>query len=76
MTADPSLYQKTDADRITFQQTQYSFKDLGNGQTEITIDMKNTPPYEVPSRLIKAGFPGEPVKAIKNFILAAKSLEN
>lgn len=73
MTAEPTLYKTTEVNRITYQHTVYSFKDVGDGKTEVTISMKISPPYKVPGFLINAGFPGEPAKAVKNVIKAANA---
>lgn len=73
--AAPTMFDKKNVKRITYQDTTYAFKDLGNGKVEVTTTMKITPPMKVPHWMIKANFPGEPAKVVRKFVKLAKEIK-
>jgi len=68
ITADPTLIKKTDASRITYVQEIYSFRELENGQLEITIKTTASPGFKVPAILMKKAFPKKLFDTMEKFI--------
>ncbi|MCF7921568.1 MAG: hypothetical protein K9M55_02590 [Candidatus Marinimicrobia bacterium] len=71
-TAEPSLYKKTNVNRIAFDNETYAFKDLGNGETEVTVTIEESPAIKVPRWLMKIAIPGGAADFIRNIVNLAK----
>ncbi|MBJ7428928.1 MAG: hypothetical protein JHD28_08235 [Bacteroidia bacterium] len=72
LTCAPFLHQSTDYLRFKYYHKVYTFKDLGNGKVEITINAKMSPPVSVPLWLIRSGFPDIAADIIRKFVLMVK----
>lgn len=57
---------------MTYYSMTYSFNDIGNGNVEITVTGKSTPPVKVPHLLIKSAFPGVPANTIRKMVKLLK----
>ncbi|MEW5849249.1 MAG: hypothetical protein AB2A00_10565 [Myxococcota bacterium] len=71
-TAAPSLYEKKGVKRFSLYNMTYRFKDLGNGQTEVTLNAAMSPAMNVPLWLIKASFPDSATKVVRNIVTLAR----
>jgi hypothetical protein len=76
LTAEPSGYKKVSVNRMTHYNVTYSFKDMGNGQVEIIITGKTSPPVKVPLCIIKSAFPEAPAGALRKFVKLLKQEKN
>jgi hypothetical protein len=76
LTAEPSGYKKVSVNRMIRYNVTYSFKDLGNGQVEITVTGKTSPPVKVPLFIIKLAFPEAPASALRKFVKLLKQEKN
>lgn len=68
----PNSYKQTDYKRFSIYSVIYTFKDLGNGKVEITINACMSPPVSVPLMMIRVGFPGIASDIVKKIIKAAQ----
>ena len=59
VTAAPSMFEKKEGvKRYNYYNMMYTFRDLGDGNVELTISAKCSPIDPVPAWMIKAAFPG------------------
>jgi hypothetical protein len=73
LTAEPSMYEKKDVKRLTYYNVTYIFKDIGNGQVEMTSIARLTPVIKVPEWFVRSFFPDGPVRYLQRLLLLAKS---
>jgi len=71
-TAEPSLFEKTQVKRISFDNEIYKFKDLGNGEVEVTVTIEETPAIKVPRWLLNISIPGGAADFIRKIVKLAK----
>jgi len=71
-TAEPSLYKKANVNRIAFDNEKYAFKDLGNGEIEVTVTIEESPAIKVPRWLLNIAIPGGAADFIRNIVKLAK----
>lgn len=71
-TAEPDFIERTKFKRITFDNESYTFKDLGNGEIEITINLEETPAVKVPGWLLKMAVPGNAADLLRKIIKYSK----
>jgi len=71
-TAEPSLFEKTKVKRISFDNETYTFKDLGNGEVEVTVTIEETPAIKVPRWLLNISIPGGAADFIRKIVELAK----
>lgn len=65
---------KSKARRIKNYKYVYSFNENGDGTTSIVIDVKVSPPFAVPTWMIKTSFPKAPFKFCQNIIDLASEI--
>lgn len=75
ITAAPEMYEKQRVKRMTYYNVTYTFKDLGNGNVEITLAGKSSPAVKVPRWVISAAFPGAPADGLRKFVELAKTIQ-
>ena len=72
LTATPSMYERTDEDRLSYYNITYAFKDLGDGNVEITIDGKMSPMIDIPLWILRRSMPSHPAEVLEKIIELAK----
>lgn len=75
LAAAPSMYKSTNEDRLNYYYITYTFKDLGNGNIEITITGKMSPLIKVPRWMLKASMPGHPTEILRKIVMLAKVMK-
>jgi hypothetical protein len=73
LTAEPFLYDTKNVRRVTYYSVLYTFKDLGNGNVEITSIAKLTPAIEAPEWIVRNFFPNGPARYLQRILLLATS---
>ena len=71
--AAPDEFEKRKVRRMTYYNVTCTFKDLGDGNVEITITAK-TSPVKVPRLLIRSAFPEAPAEALRKIVKLAKKM--
>ena len=71
LTAAPFLFEGRNVKRLDYYNITYTFKDLGNDNTEITISAKFTPAVQLPDFLTKSWFPDGPAAYLSGIIKLA-----
>jgi len=72
-TAAPSMFEKKDVDRCTYNNGTYVFKNLGNGKVEFTVTGKMSPVFQAPAWMARGWFPDGPAEEIRAILKLAKS---
>jgi hypothetical protein len=72
--ADPTLYKKTDFDRLTNYEMSYQFKDLSNGKVEITIIGKMSPLIKIPLWMLRNTMPDRPAETLQKIAILANEI--
>lgn len=70
--AAPLQFEKKDVKRFTYYNETITFKDLENGNVELTVTSKVTPPIKVPVWMMKAGFPDTAYDVVRKIVKLAK----
>lgn len=70
--AEPSMFAQTDVKRVTYYNISYEFKDLGNGNVEITSTAKLTPVIQAPEWIVRNFFPDGPARYLQRLVVLAK----
>ena len=65
LTAAPSSFENKDVDRMTYYNVSYAFKNLGNGEIEITVSGEMSPIVQVPGWMVSAWFPDGPADILR-----------
>lgn len=69
--ATPTLIEKKDMKRVSYLNEVVSFKDLGNGTTQITMTSNMSPAFQVPAWILKMSFPDALYDVMQKFIKLA-----
>jgi PadR family transcriptional regulator, regulatory protein PadR len=72
LTATPKEFEKTDVKRMTHYNVTYTFKDVGNGKTEMTTTSSASPVFKAPAWLVSSYFPNGPAGILKRIAKLAK----
>lgn len=73
ITAEPFMYEQKDVKRLTFYNVIYTFKDLGNGNVEMTSTAKLTPVVQAPEWIVREFFPNGPARYLQRLLVLAKN---
>ncbi len=71
-TADPTFIERTILNQNSSATETYTFKDLGNGEIEITITLEETPTVKVPRWLLHMAIPGNATGFIQKIVIFSK----
>ena len=74
ISAAPSMYEMKDVRRMTYYEVTYEFKDLGNGEVEMTVTSSSSPTVQFPAWMIGAWFPEGPADILRTIIELANSI--
>jgi hypothetical protein len=72
LTSAPSMLEDKGVKRLDFYNLTYTFKDIENGNVEITITTKFTPAVQLPSFIMSSWFPDGPAGYLVGIIKLAK----
>lgn len=64
--ADPALIPKKDMKRVALDYEVFRFRDLGNGEVAVSMEVKTIPAMNVPQWMLNLAFPGAAGDIIKN----------
>lgn len=73
LTAESSMYDIKDVKRLTYYNVTYTFKDIGNGQVEMTSTAQLTPVIQAPEWIVREFFPNGPARYLERLLALAKS---
>lgn len=71
-TAAPSMLEDKGVNRMTYYHVTYAFKDVGNGNTEMSIDAKFSPALQVPNWMVAGWFPDGPADILQRLARLAR----
>jgi len=71
VTAAPSMFEMGDVDRMTYYNVTYVFKDLGNGEVEMTVIGKMSPTVQAPAWMVSSWFPEGPADILRGIVKLA-----
>jgi len=72
-TAAPSMFEEKGVKRMTYYNVTYAFKDVGNGNVEMTMTSKMSPVIKAPGWMIGRWFPEGPADILRGILKFAKS---
>lgn len=73
LTAVPYMHDNKDVRRVTYYNVSYTFKDLGNGNIEMTSTAKLTPVIQAPEWIVREFFPNGPARYLERLLALARN---
>ena len=74
LTATPTMFEDNGVKRLDYYNLTYVFKEIENGNVEITIMAKFTPAVQLPAFIMSTWFPNGPAEYITGIIKLAKEV--